>query len=107
MPNTKIPRTRGKKGKKFKLTFKATLHLHDLLPIRTLNHIRRVQMEMLLDNAAQVVAVHVEHLLAPRDAHDLALDLEHRRAVGQLDAEAVARQRHDFFFQHQRFGARG
>ena len=90
-----------------KLTFKTTLHLHNLLAPRTLNHIRRMNMKMLLDYAAQVITLHIEHLLAASQAHDFAFDFEHGGAVCEFDAEAVAAEGHDFFFQHERFGACG
>lgn len=87
------------------LTLEITLHLHNLGPVGILDRIRGVDVEMLLDNAAHVLALHVKHLLAPGDAHELALDFEHRCAVGELDAKAIARERQYFFFHDECLGA--
>lgn len=57
-----------------------------------------MQMQQFLHNIKHVVALHVGDALAARDGHDLALDSEQGCAVGELDAEAVAREGHDFFF---------
>lgn len=62
---------------------------------------------MLLGDGKEVVAVHVKDLLAARDAHHFALDLEDWLAIGKLDVEAVAREGHDLFLEDERLGLVG
>jgi len=62
---------------------------------------------MLLHNTTQVIALHIEHLLATSQTHDFAFDLEDWRAICELDAEAVAAEGEDFFFQDKGFWACG
>ena len=89
------------------LTFHTTPHLHNLPPARILNRKRSMQMELLLHNIKQMRALHIEHLLAASQTHDFAFDFEHGCAVCELDAETIAAEGHDFFFQHERFWACG
>lgn len=58
---------------------------------------------MFFHDAEKVVALHVAHFLAPGDGHDLPLDLQDGRAVGEFDAEAVAGQGEDVFFEDEGF----
>lgn len=92
---------------KRKLTLKATLDLHEDLSLRTLNVERGVDVEQLLDNVKQVVALHVINRLATRDAQHLSLNLEDGLAIGELDVEAVASQGEHLFLEHQRLGLSG
>lgn len=90
-----------------RLTFKTTLDLHNLIPFRTLHYICGMEMEVLLHDTTQVVSLHIEHLFTTSQTHDLSFDLEDWRAIRELDAETVAAERDDFFFEDECFWACG
>lgn len=71
------------------LTFHTTPHLHNLPPARILNRKRSMQMELLLHNIKQMRALHIEHLLAAREAHPLRLDAQYGGSVSELDEVVV------------------
>lgn len=62
---------------------------------------------MLLHNTEEMVPLHVGYFLAAGDGQDFALDLQDGRAICELDAEAVAGEGQDVFFENERFGLRG
>lgn len=66
-----------------------------------------MDMKVFLDNAKQVIALHVADLLAAGDGKHFALDLEDGRAIGEFDAEAVAGEGEDLFFEYEGFGLLG
>lgn len=74
---------------------------------RTFGHICGVDVEMLLHNAEEVVALHIHDLFAPGNRHDFALDLQDGRAVCELDAEGVAGEGKHVFFEDEGLGLRG
>jgi hypothetical protein len=89
------------------LTLETTLHLQQFLPGRPLDHICRMNVEVLLLDGEEVLALHVAHLFFARDGHDFAFDLQDGRAIGELDAEAVAGEGEDVFFENEGFRLHG
>jgi hypothetical protein len=86
-----------------KRTLQAAFHLHDLDAIRPLYFECRVQMHMLLLDREYVLSLHVANLLSARDGESFALNLEDGGSIGELDAEAVAAEREDFFLEDNGF----
>jgi hypothetical protein len=87
------------------LTFETTLYLHNLLSRCVLYGIRRMDMEVLFHDTAQMIPLHIKHLLASGNAHYFALDFDNWVSVGDLDAEAVAGQGEHFSLSMRVSGA--
>lgn len=83
------------------LTFERALHLHNPLLLRILHAERCVNMEVLLHNIEQMVALLIKDLLATRNRHDLALHAQDGCAVCKLDVEIIAGEGHNLFFDHK------
>lgn len=62
---------------------------------------------MFFDQIKEVIVRRVGDRLATRNAHELAFDLEDGLAVGELDVEAIARQRHNLLLDGQGLGLVG
>lgn len=62
---------------------------------------------MFFDQIKEVIARGIGDRLATRNAHNLAFDREDGLAVGELDVEAVARQRHHLLLDGQGLGLVG
>ncbi len=62
---------------------------------------------MFLPDREHVVALHIHDHLPPAQTEHFALDLEDLAAIEGFDAETVAGEGDDSFFQDQRFGLLG
>ncbi|KAI6760864.1 hypothetical protein HG530_009724 [Fusarium avenaceum] len=102
-----VPNFIGNHERVLGLTLEAVLDFHDLDAVRVFYRVSCVDVEVFLGDGKEVVAVHVKDLLAARDAHHFALDLEDGLAVGKLDVETVARKGHDLFLEDERLGLVG
>lgn len=80
---------------------KFTPNLKEDVAIGVFGVVRGVEREMLLADGEQLVAGHVTEMLSVREREGVAFDVEDGLAVGHLDVEAVARQRHGFLLQRQ------
>jgi len=113
---------------KKKRTLKTALDLHNLLATWVFHRKRLMEMEMLFYDAEEMNARHIRHLFAPGHGQELALHLEDRGALGELDcaypsvnfprmsgrekrganpgrtAERVTGEREHLFFQDNGFG---
>lgn len=91
-----------REGRIIRRTVKFTPDLEKDVAIGVLGVVRGVQRDELLADGEQLVAGHVAEVLSVGERERVALDVEDGLAVGQLDVEAVARQRHGFLLQRQR-----
>ena len=89
------------------LTSELALDLEEFLALRVFAEKGCVQRNHLLADVEELLALCVHEVFAAGDGENFAFDLKHHTAVYGFDAEGVAGEREDSFFEDEGFGLLG